>query len=284
MPARDNEREDDFSPPWKSRDGFESSSAMSYSQSWWSSSSSCPPSSSNAQALQTGNSKQSADKEYPPELHDHGIMAAMVVPPVIVLLAILGLCFFLARRRRSKRRYSSAAKEAPVSNMEMAGNDSVREYRLAPPPPSSPPPIVNFDSSPAPIIVSDRNNAYLTGLDTSSQGSRPTSYGDFDDNLARRSLGGTFLEPPPPYGGHGDDPPPLAYEYEIAPLGEHTQHNNISYSSRSPFADPFDDDEEPDVADGMQYRRDPFADPESPVSDIGSRPRFGRRNSDVSDL
>ena len=51
--------------------------------------------------------------------------------------------------------------------------------------------------------------------------------------------------------------------------------------ARSPFADPYEDEDEPVVADGLQYRRNPFADPESPAS--SQRLRFGRRGSDASD-
>lgn len=233
---------------------------------------------------ETGSPGHSHDKDHPGEIGHIGLFAAAIIPPLVVFLAVLGLCFFLSRRRRTQRRYSNAAR-APLSAMEMAStrNNETREYRRSP----SPAPPVSFNNlSPAPVIVSDRNNAYLTGLDTSSQGSRPQSYGDFDDISIRRSVGGTFAEPPPPYkaSGHGDDPPPVAYEHEVAPLGESTDPTTSLHRARSPFADPYDDEDVPIVADGLQYRRNPFDDPESPVSDSASRLRFARRHSGESDL
>lgn len=231
-------------------------------------------------AHETVSHKHSPDKDYPSD--DHSLLAAIIVPIAIVCLAIVGLLFFLSRRRRIQRRSAPSAANTPVSAMEMASsgpNNDIRAHRI--------PPNVTFTPATAPpVILSDRvNNAYLTGLDTSSQGSasRPVSYGDFDDNPARRSLGGTFLEPPPPYktrsqadADEEDEEEPPYEEYETVPLEESTDPMTALHRARSPFADPYEDEDEPVVADGLQYRRNPFADPET-------RMRFGRRGSEDSE-
>ncbi|KAK5117126.1 hypothetical protein LTR85_009057 [Meristemomyces frigidus] len=49
-----------------------------------------------------------------------------------------------------------------------------------------------------PVVTSNRNNAYFTGLDTSSHGSQRGQSGEYYAP-ARRSEGGTFVDPPPPY-------------------------------------------------------------------------------------
>lgn len=291
--------------PWPSGPPgpFNSSWPADANSAWWknhyksySASSSAP-----ASALETGGGANNvADKDHPTRLGHGGLMAAVIVPPLVVVFAIVGLVFFLARRRRSRRYYSSSSEpKPPLSSMEMASSptssysnvhiNETREYRRPPSPPPQLPPNLN-DLTPAPIIISTgRNNAYLTGLDTSSQGSqsRPVS-GDFDDNMIRRSFGGTFADPPPPYvpKGQGDDPPPAAYEYEVSPLEESSGGVDAFERARSPFADHYAyvDEEDIGMADGMQYRSNPFDDPESPVSETGNRIREGVRSSDVREL
>lgn len=139
----------------------------------------------------------------------------------------------------------------------------------------------------APVIVAEGNNAYLTGLDSCSQHSR-RSEEESAYAPARRSLDGTFAEPPPPYGvsaAEGQPPNPYSVERDISTLPR-------TGSVRSPFEDVQLDEEDDElyadeipVSDGLLgSHRNPFDDPPSPVSEIGSRPMFGRRNSAVSDL
>ena len=216
-----------------------------------------------------------------------GPLAAAIILPIAFLSLLAALIFLLLRRRRRRRN---------------------NQTHLPPPkpPPSSPPPMTrrrpslrsppNPGSMPlAPIITSSRNNAYYTGLDTSSHGGSEGSDRHSDDDFyapARRSEGGTFLEPPPPYKASGslrstdegyeeEEPPPGIYD--LPRIGEPAV---LEQRARSPFED--QEDYIP-VADGLMYtpmnggdardvrqsrvslRRSPFEDPDSPVSDIGGR-------------
>ncbi|KAK3066947.1 hypothetical protein LTR53_016472 [Teratosphaeriaceae sp. CCFEE 6253] len=54
----------------------------------------------------------------------------------------------------------------------------------------------------SPVVTSGQNHAYFTGLDTSSQGSHRGDSGEYyapSSAFTRRSEGGTFADPPPPY-------------------------------------------------------------------------------------
>lgn len=162
----------------------------------------------------------------------HGGVAAAVLVPILLALAVL-LAAFLCLRRRSKQ---GRAPFLPVLREKLGGGSSART-------PATP-------MAAAPVLMSERNNAYFTGLDTSSRGSqsqREENSGEYYAP-ARRSEGGTFADPPPPYkaksmksqeSAHSSNPsdapavpqlPPMAV---IPALREPSEH-----SSSDPFDDP----------------------------------------------
>ena len=144
-----------------------------------------------------------------------------------------------------RKRDAGGAYAAPAVMKEKVG--SFRRRRDPPPPPP-------LSTEPPVILTSDQNNAYYTGLDTSSFGSRGNS-GEYHPRGSE--------EPPPPYMREPSPPP-------------------IEERVRSPFEDP----ESPiDVANGMRRASDPFISPvdhaSTPVSPLE---QTSRRGSDVSEL
>jgi len=141
-----------------------------------------------------------------------GLYAATIVTPIVVFLALIGLGVWLLYRRRRNRSALAAANAMPhrepedpfdnqpemivvtqneeqKSAQELADSELVKRRSI------------NSDQGlPSPRTLSGRSNgnSYLTGLDTSIRGSRPTS-GDFGDQMNRRSVNGTLANPPPPY-------------------------------------------------------------------------------------
>ncbi|KAK5690648.1 hypothetical protein LTR97_012204 [Elasticomyces elasticus] len=127
----------------------------------------------------------------------HGISsstlaAAVVIPLLFALAALIGAFFCI---RRKNRRILASQHHALASTSPSAGGfgfmPAMREK------------LGGTQTSAAPVMLGSnlRNNAYYTGLDTSSQASRGES-GEYYAPLgseARRSEGGTFADPPPPY-------------------------------------------------------------------------------------
>lgn len=132
----------------------------------------------------------------PVQQHHHdndlsdGSLAAAIVVPIVAVLAITAILFFCFRRRKrqahGERAGSLGAVFIPASIKEKwssmrTSNASGRQQE--------------------PVVTNIRNNAYNTGLDTSSHGSGYRSQqtsGEFTPG--RRSEGGTtFVQPPPPY-------------------------------------------------------------------------------------
>lgn len=139
--------------------------------------------------------------------HDNGLSsgelaAAIVVPIVVVLVAAFFLIFFCFRRRRQQARGerdgSMAAGFIPASMKEKWS--SMRTSSAS--------------GQQQPVVMNTRNNAYNTGLDTSSHGSGNRSQQHSGEYSPRRSEGGTFASPPPPYSGA----PVLPQMRQSAPL------------------------------------------------------------------
>lgn len=141
--------------------------------------------------------KSSTPSAYPVEHHhsdelsDGELATAIVVPIVFVVAFILALIFFCMRRRKKdgrEREGSLGAKFIPASIKEKWS--SVRTSNASSSAPQE-----------QPVLTNTQNNAYNTGLDTSSHGSGDRSQqhsGEFTPG--RRSEGGTtFEQPPPPY-------------------------------------------------------------------------------------
>ncbi|KAF2159946.1 hypothetical protein M409DRAFT_60357 [Zasmidium cellare ATCC 36951] len=115
-----------------------------------------------------------------------GELAAAIVVPIVVVLALAALLFLCFRRRkqqsRGEREGSIGAAFIPASIKEKW--TSMRTSNASAP-------------RDQPIVTNPQNNAYNTGLDTSSQGSDQHS-GEYTPG--RTSEGGTtFVQPPPPY-------------------------------------------------------------------------------------
>lgn len=226
---------------------------------------------------------QSEHSPLPPPSH-HIPHAVFIIVPFAVVLLILALIIFLRYRKRRQNQQSPHQPKPYSTEMTSSSNSNNTNTRAYYAPPT-------MDLRPphreAPVIVAEGNNAYLTGLDSCSQHSR-RSEEESAYAPARRSLDGTFAEPPPPYGvsaAEGQPPNPYSVERDISTLPR-------TGSVRSPFEDVQLDEEDDElyadeipVSDGLLgSHRNPFDDPPSPVSEIGSRPMFGRRNSAVSDL
>ncbi|CAK4034407.1 Hypothetical predicted protein [Lecanosticta acicola] len=125
-----------------------------------------------------------------------GALAAAIILPILAALAIFALAFLWLRRRsgqnRERRRSGSsggvpffpAIKEKWGSLRSRSSNESGQASRN-------------------PVVMTEQNNAYFTGLDTSSRGgSSPQEEGGSGEYYppGRRSEGGTtFIEAPPPY-------------------------------------------------------------------------------------
>ena len=137
-------------------------------------------------------------------------------------------------------------------------------------------------------------------------GSRRPSHDEIDYAPARRSLGGTFVEPPPPYkealsmksptSGRSlrDEEAALPYTiYEEQAGASALDLIHPAHRANGPFGD---SNEDVTVADGMMYNQPspaasdsasrvlgPFRDPASPVSSVSGSEASSPR-SEVSDL
>lgn len=122
------------------------------------------------------------DRAYSGGMSSAAIAAAVVVP-LLVLALVLAAFLLLRRRDRTRPRitpgFVPAMKERFGRHAQSAGAS-------------------------VPILTSSTNNAYFTGLDTSSNGSQ---HGPGEGFYApRQSEGGTFMEPPPPYKPKSPEP------------------------------------------------------------------------------
>ena len=102
--------------------------------------------------------------------------------PVLTVFTAIVLLFFCLRRRTTTSLEGEPPVPAAASLKEKLG--SFRRRPKAPPPAPAP-------ATDPPILTSEQNNAYYTGLDTSSLGSR----GDSGEYQPRAS----YEPPPPPY-------------------------------------------------------------------------------------
>ena len=168
----------------------------------------------------------------------NGALAAAVVVPIVFLASLIGLAFLCLRRRAQGPSTTPAVPPAAVTMKEKFGSFR-RQRDPLPRPPIDPP-----------ILTSDHNNAYLTGLDTSSFGSRPSS-GEY---AAR----GSYEPPPPPY------------IREPSPPG-------MDARARSPFEDPV---EQPHIDEGLEDTRRIVAGSQSVDAMSSSSQRGDQRGSD----
>jgi hypothetical protein len=208
----------------------------------------------------------------------HHVPKAVVAMVPIALLAIIGALIFFCMRKRRKQKQIAAA-QAQVQEMK-ARSPTVHAYVSSPLPPARPlsrsTPSTGLSptspTAPQPVIlgpISDSNNNYFTGIDTSDIMSVRSN--------GRTGLGNPFAdnnsineEPPPPYYPSSvaslsrdtslrvsQPPPPAWSQTELIAAGGQPQ--------RSPFDDPIDDDAVSDVS-GPTSRQE--RDDLSAVSDL----------------
>ena len=193
----------------------------------------------------------------PPAQHDRdlteGALAAAIVVPILVLFSAIGLAFMCLKRRKQDARLQDAPVVAAAGIKEKLG--SFRRYRSSRIPPTA------ASAADPPILMSEQNNAYYTGLDTSSLGSSRGFSGDYANRAS--------FEPPPPYIRDPSPPP-------------------VDGRARSPFDDPpdhqlFTEDSYANT-EGSRRVSNPFISPAvSPISPHGVDESASRRVSDVSD-
>ncbi|KAK5111548.1 hypothetical protein LTR62_004844 [Meristemomyces frigidus] len=166
----------------------------------------------------------------------HGALAAAILVPLLFGLLALLLAFLCLRRRRTQdqtRRHSAAA-FLPAMREKFGKFGSVRGTSYTAP------------VTAAPVMTSERNNAYFTGLDTSSQGSRRGESGEYYAPPRRSEGGTTFDEPPPPYKAKSVPSTGASLTRTSIPdVAEPaastvipTVHEPRASTTRSPFADP----------------------------------------------
>ena len=237
--------------------------------------------------------------------HDHhltnGALAAAIAVPVLTVLSVIVLLFFCLRRRTTSSLEGEPAMPAAAGIKEKLGS-----FRRRPKPPPPPP----AAATEPPILTSEQNNAYYTGLDTSSLGSR----GDSGEYQPRAS----YEPPPPPYirepspqemrtRSPFDDPPhnhSIADSMRLAPFERpDTPHSTSTHSVTSTqYSDDASVHEAKEArrsiggaqivdamsitsAEGARSGSDPFV---SPMGSPTSAARAGgeglRRASDVSEM
>ncbi|KAI7035905.1 hypothetical protein KC366_g7705, partial [Hortaea werneckii] len=148
-----------------------------------------------------------------------GAVAAAVVVPLLFALLALILALLCLRRRRRRNRLNSAHTSHTHFLTPMRENFSRSSPR------NSLPPTTGNATGP-PILTSPHNNTYNTGLDTPGTSHR----GQSDEYYAvppRRSEGGTFIDPPPPY-----KPSSLASSGRSA-TGRNPTHPQPGYSDQN---------------------------------------------------
>ncbi|GAB1733598.1 hypothetical protein NU195Hw_g1521t1 [Hortaea werneckii] len=146
------------------------------------------------------------------------VAAAVVVPLLFALLALILVLLCLRRRRRRRNHLDST----PTSHTHFL--TPMREKFSRSSPRNSLPPTTGNATGP-PILTSRHNNTYNTGLDTPGTSHR----GQSDEYYApaRRSEGGTFIDPPPPYKASS-----LASSSNRSATARNPSHPGPSYSDR----------------------------------------------------
>ncbi|KAK4553335.1 hypothetical protein LTR86_009635 [Recurvomyces mirabilis] len=196
-------------------------------------------SSSGTAASETQNPLPLTGNAHHPHSMSHGALAAAVVVPILLALLAIILAFLCLRRRSKRNRERSPSGGAFLPAMR----EKFSSVRGTP-----------YAAAPAPVVTSNRNNAYFTGLDTSSQGSRRGESGEYYAPPRRSEGGTTFDEPPPPYKAkslpstHGSGggslnrtsipevPEPAALAAtSLIPTVREPHHQETTHS---PFADP----------------------------------------------
>ncbi|KAI6853588.1 hypothetical protein KC323_g9280, partial [Hortaea werneckii] len=154
-----------------------------------------------------------------------GAVAAAVVVPLLFALLALVLALLCLRRHRRRNRLNSAT----TSHTHFL--TPMREKFSRSSPRNSLPPTTGNATGP-PILTSPHINTYNTGLDTPGTSHR----GQSDEYYAvppRRSEGGTFIDPPPPY-----KPSSLASSSNRSATGRSPTHLQPGYSDRDIPAPP----------------------------------------------
>ncbi|KAK3723632.1 hypothetical protein LTR37_001513 [Vermiconidia calcicola] len=148
------------------------------------------------------------------------LVAAIVVPILAILTGILLAFFFLRRRSLKNSRTASALTNEKVDSSSM---------RDSPPPSAFPLPRIAVAAPP--IVTSQQNNTYNTGLDTWSSSSRSQSMREGGDYAPRLSSGSAWVEPPPPYSVPPRSLPPSFFDAREEGV-------EVDWEGRSPFEDP----------------------------------------------
>lgn len=202
-----------------------------------------------------------------------GALAAAIVVPILTLCSAIAFLYLCLRRRKQDTRTKNAPVVAGAVTKEKSENFS-RERELSSP------------SSPAepPVLMSEQNNAYYTGLDTSSLGSRPNS-GDYQARVS--------YEPPPPY--IREPSPPLVDGRARSPFEDPPDHQwptedshvaGVGQEASRGAAQAYTETISPINEASSRRVSDPFVSPDaSPISphgdgDVGYR---SPRVSDISD-
>ncbi|KAI7243061.1 hypothetical protein KC340_g1021 [Hortaea werneckii] len=174
-------------------------------------------------------------------LSSGAVAAAIVVPLLFALLALI-LAFLCLRRRRRRR---NDLDSTPTSHTHFLA--PMREKFSRSSPRNSLPPTASLTTGP-PILTSPHNNTYNTGLDTPGTSHR----GQSDEYYAvppRRSEGGTFIDPPPPY-----KPSSLASSGRSA-TGTSPSHPQVLHSDRDLLVPP-----PPTAAAAASHATTPYGD------------------------
>lgn len=126
---------------------------------------------------------------YQQKHHDglsNGELAAAIVLPILAAIAIVALAFVCMQRRNKQNRERSGSGGVPFFPAMKQKLGSLRSSNES------------QNASRNPVVMTEQNNAYFTGLDTSSHNSREEREEYYAPG--RRSEGGTtFIEAPPPY-------------------------------------------------------------------------------------
>ena len=141
-----------------------------------------------------------------------GQVAAAVVVPILAALALFAALLLWRRRRRDRGTPPPAFFPAM---MEKFGRHSSSRAT----------------STPGPVLTSPSNNAYYTGLDNSSHGSRPSDSPDY-------YAPGTLHDPPPPYNASKAPQLPPAAPFATALSLPSLREPEPVVRTRSPFDDP----------------------------------------------
>ncbi|KAK3723889.1 hypothetical protein LTR37_001373 [Vermiconidia calcicola] len=210
---------------------------------------------------------------------DRDILVAAIVVPILAILTGIMLAFFLLRRRSLKNSRTTSA----LTN-EKLDDSSIQESH-----PPSAFPLPRIAVAAPPIVTSQQNNAYNTGLDTWSSSSRSQSMREGEDYAPRFSGGSAWVEPPPPYST------PALLNMDVGEASRSpfedppSTRANASLRSRSSTSTLYAETSSVREAREAQRLSNPFASPgseaPSPVSPVAlDTETEGRRMSEISRL